>query len=318
MTYQVTADEIASHIICPRQWEFDHQRNLSPPASHPDVVSEKRRELLRNGLIVGLEATPPTEKNRVEAAMEEIDTHWKSSTYLVPAQREYDRSVIEQAVKTYFTGMGEAHAESLLETDTTLSYSRNGIRYTVDVDALIEQDGQTLAINYQPTLKGVLQLWSDDNIQAFRTGQENYRKQIASFARAGLALRAMIDDYGIDSNIDFAYVGVLQEVTNTNEGVDSAIIKPEIRRFYTKFSEESTEMRDLLESKAQAIQNSRSDPREADFQNITEKACNYCQYEKACPEKIESETAFTDHTTNHATTISDLQEDMRTEMGDSS
>jgi len=45
----ITADELASYVVCPTQYEFEHIRPITPRADHSDVTFDRRRALLADG-----------------------------------------------------------------------------------------------------------------------------------------------------------------------------------------------------------------------------------------------------------------------------
>lgn len=306
MTPTVTADEIESHVICPRQYEFTHRRHVSPRESHTALVRDRRRRLLRNSIIAGLNANTTTTARQVDAAIECLNSGWSGSSYIVPAQQEYDKSVVKRAIEAYFEGLGEAHAANLIETDELLQYTRDDVTYEVQVDALVESDGGTLAIRYVPSLDGIMNVgWSDSNVQEYRSGSANYRRQIASFTTASMAIRSLISGYGLEHTVDFAYVGLLENARPTYEDDAGITVHSAIRRFRNQYQDEARDVSNLIESKAQAILDAETDPADSHFENILEKACEYCLYQDACPDYIESELSFTNRTPNQNSPLTD-------------
>ncbi|ADD05960.1 uncharacterized protein Nmag_2399 [Natrialba magadii ATCC 43099] len=297
----VTADALATHIVCPRQYEFAFERPLSARETSTDRVRDRRRQLLRRSIIAGLRSEADSEEGRVEAALEWLDHEWRQASagdrqpYIADAQEQYDADALAAAVETYFSNGGHEHAERLVEADTVVGYERDGVRYEATVDAVVERDRGYLAIRYVPTLHGVLQVsWSDTHVREFMDGQSYYPRQIGSFVRAGVAIRGLKAEYGFDLPCDFAYVAPLAESRPVYESESGVRVEVEQRHFEDAFEEETRDLVDLIEERAAAIRDGKTDPRAWRFAKITDSACEYCAYRDACPDRMGAELAFID------------------------
>lgn len=319
MKDRVTAAEIESHIVCPRQYEFEHERPISPRESHRDLVRERRRDLLSDAITTGLRVETGERTERVALALERLDVRWESSSasYLIDTQETYDRSAAEAAVETYFSDVGHQHAENVLDVNVTLSHELDQIRYEVPVDAVIEQDGGYLAVRYVPDLSGVLNVgWSDDNVEKYRDGTKYFPRQIASFATAGLAIRSLRSEHGLDAKVDFAYVSLLENSRPGYRNENEVSVSTEARHFQAQYEKEERELAQLLEQKATDVTNSVTDPFRSHFDDIKERSCSYCSYQDACPDYIEAELSFTDRTGTEAMTVTDLNRADHSRDGD--
>lgn len=309
---RVTAAEIESHIVCPRQYEFEHERALSPRQSDRSLIRRRRRELLSDAIVAGLRAETDDPAERVASALERLGDRWgrqsTSSPYLVDAQEAYDQAVAREAIKSYFDEMGHEHAENAVAVDATLSYDLEGIRYEVGVDAVIERDGTALAVRYVPNFDGILNVnWYDDNIKQYRDGSKYFPRQIASFATAGLAIRSLQREYGLDARTDFAYISLVEDSRPAYRADDDVAVATEARHFRGQYEEEEGDLARLLAAKATAIVESRTDPTAAEvgFGDIRERSCSYCAYRDACPDRIRSEVSFAERTGSEPMTVED-------------
>lgn len=291
----VTATELATHLVCPRQYEFSFERPLSTRETSYDRVRERRRELLRQSIIAGLRADVNAAADRVDAALERFDRLWRSSreSYLTDEQAQYDEDAVSAAVETYLSNGGHEHGERLVDADTTLGYERDGTRYEAAVDAVVERDRGYLAIRYVPDLRGVLHVsWSDSHVQDFRDGRKYYPRQLGSFIRAGVAIRGLKNEYGIDLPCDFAFVAPLAESRPAYESTSGVRVDVERRHFEDAYDEEKWDLVELIEDRAAAIQAGETDPREWRFDAITDSACQYCSYRDACPDQMAAALSF--------------------------
>lgn len=296
---RVTAAEIESYLVCPRRYEFEHERAIAPRESHRDLVRERRRRLLRDAVVAGLRAETDDERERERAALDRLDERWDASGsgYLVDEQAAYDRSVAEAAIEAYFAETGHDHAANLLAADATLSHELDDVRYEVSVDAVVEADGEYLALRYVPDLSGILNVgWYDDNVESYRDGSEFFPRQIASFARAGLAIRSLRREHGLDARVDFAYVGLIEESRPGYEPGSEVTVRPEIRRFSGQYENEERDLARLLERTATDVLESATDPSGPRFDDILDASCSYCAYRDACPDRVRAEVSFTDRT----------------------
>ncbi|WP_323171293.1 hypothetical protein [Natrialba sp. PRR66] len=306
-TTTITATELATHLVCPRRYEFRFERPLSAREGSHDRVRARRRELLRRPIIAGLRADGDAAADRVDAALERFDRHWHSSreSYLADEQEQYDEEAVAAAIEAYFSNGGHDHAERLVDADTTLGYERDGIRYEAAVDAVVERDQGYLAIRYVPDLTGILHVsWSDSHVRDFLDGRKYYPRQIGSFVRAGVAIRGLKAEFGIDLPCDFAYVAPLAESRPAYEfasesGSESAS-EPGVhvdiahRHFEDAYEEERLDLVELIGDRAAAIRAGETDPRERRFDEITATACEYCAYRDACPDHLAAEVSFGD------------------------
>src|SRR6056297_3432613 len=169
----VTADKITAHLQCPRQYEFEHERPVSPPRTSDDSIADLRLKTLRQSIITGLRKEVKSSDDRVSAAFDRFDQLWQPSQipYLTDEQAWYDEAVVKRAIEQYLSNFGHEHAENLIATDTMLGYERDDIRYETTVDAVLKQENGYLAVRYVPNLNGVVKSWSDDNVQDFREGR---------------------------------------------------------------------------------------------------------------------------------------------------
>lgn len=293
----VTATEIAAHLECPRQYEFEHERPMSPPQTSSHRLAEHRREALRKSIITGLRLDAESPDERVAAACERFDQLRRSSrsSYLVDEQARYDEEVVAAAIEAYFSGDGREHAERLVAADTTLGYERDGIRYEAAVDAVVERDGGYLAIEYVPDTNGVLNVgWYDDNVRRFEEGEGFYPRQIGSLARVAIVIRSLMDEHGLTSTYDFAYVSLLENSRPAYDAADEVHADVEQRHFRSAYEAEKADVNALVEDRAAALLDGETDPREWQFGEITDRSCSYCPYQNACPDYLESELSFTD------------------------
>ncbi|WP_276300010.1 hypothetical protein [Halorussus lipolyticus] len=291
----VTADEITAHLQCPRQYEFEHERPVSPPRTSDEDIADHRRETLRQSIIAGLRKDVESSDDRVYAAFDRFDQLWRSSRlpYLTDEQAQYDEAVVKRAIEQYLSNSGHEHAENLLATDTTLGYERDDIRYETTVDAIFEQENGYLAVRYVPDLNGVVKPWSDNNVQDFRNGREFYPHQIGTLARTAIAVRGLMDEYGLDPNCKFAYISLLDD-SQSVYGSDEIHFEVEYRNLTVDYLDEKKEVNDLVANRARAILDGETDPKAWQFDEITDNSCSHCPYQNACPEYFESELAFTD------------------------
>lgn len=292
----MTAAEIKTHVVCPRQYEYEQLSSISPRRSHPSIAREQRRRLLRDAIVAGLDSNCSSLDERIDAAHERLGEDSNASSYTIPAEKRYDRSVVQKAIETYFERWGKEHAADLAATEQTLCYTRDGITYSVRVDALIETDWGPLALRYLPTLHGVLKSWADPNVRDYRRGTHEYRRQIASFTTAAIAMRSLRSRYGIEPSVDFAYIGLMEGARSSYEDGDGVTVDPELRRLGSQYQDESSAVADLLAEKADAILGPDTEPDASHRDSILENACDRCPYQHACPEFIESELSFTDRT----------------------
>ncbi|ELZ00096.1 hypothetical protein [Natrialba asiatica] len=304
-TTVITATELATHLVCPRQYEFTFERPLSPREGSRDRVRARRRDLLRRPIIAGLRADARSETERIDTALEQFDQRWRLSreSYLAGEQERYDEEAVGAAIEAYFSNGGHGHAERLVDADATLGYERDGIRYEAAVDAVVERDQGYLAIRYVPDLTGILHVsWSDSHVRDFLDGRKYYPRQIGSFVRAGVAIRGLKAEFGIDLPCDFAYVAPLAESRPAYEfepgpespsgsGVHVDIAR---RHFEGAYEEERWDLVELIADRAAAIRAGETDPRERRFDEITATACEYCAYRDACPDYLAAELSFGD------------------------
>lgn len=308
MSPTVTAAEINTHVVCPRQYEYEHLSSISPRRSHPSIAREQRRRLLRDAIVAGLDSDCSSLDGRIDAARERLDEDWNASSYTIPAEKRYDRSIVYEAIDAYFERWGSQHVANLAATNETLCYTHDGITYSVRVDALIETDRGPLALRYLPTLHGIRKSWADPSIPDYRRGTHKYRQQIASLMTAAIAIRSLRSRYGIESSVDFAYVGLMQGARSSYEDGDGVTVDPELRRLGSQYQNESSAVADLLAAKAGTILNSDTEPDASHRESILENACDRCPYQHACPEFIESELSFTDRSVSASETIEDLMD----------
>lgn len=293
----VTAAEIAAHLKCPRQYEFEHERPVSPRQTSSHHLAEHRRETLRKSIITGLRLDTDSPDERVASACECFEQLWRAplSSYLVDEQARYDEEVVAAAIEAYFFGDGHDHGERLVAADATLGYERDGVRYETTVDAVVERDAGYLAIEYVPNMDGVLNVgWYEDNVRRFKDGEGFYPRQIGSFVRAGIAISGLMDEYGLTPNYDFAYVSLLEDGRPAYEAGDEIHVDVEKRHFRSAYDTEKADLDALIEDRAAALLDGEIDPREWQFDEITDRSCSNCSYQNGCPDYFESELSFTD------------------------
>ncbi len=293
----VTAAELATHLQCPRQYEFEHERPLSPATTSRDRLADRRRELVRESIIAGLSLDAASPDERVAVACERLDglRATAESSSLVAEQVRYDREVVETAIEEYFGGDGHDHAERLVAADETLSYERDGVRYETTVDAVVERDSGYLALEYRPTMNGVLNVgWYDDNVRRFEEGEGFYPRQIGSLVRAAVAIRGLTSEYGLTPNYDFAYVALLEDSRPAYEAAGEIHVEVARRHFGSSYEREKADVNALVEARAAALRDGETDPRDWQFDAIAERSCSYCAYRNACPDSLESELSFAD------------------------
>ena len=297
----ITAEEVASYLVCPRQYEFEHTRLISPRSSHRDVVWEARRELLATAIIAGLTADVDSSEERAAVGTAAITDRWSatSSAYLTAAQETFDKTAVESAIAAYFDGIGSTHADNLVEADTVLSNSLNGVTYEVNVDAVVHHDGRHRAIRFVPDLTGVHPSWKEDGIvQEYRTRQAFYPRQVGHLVRAGTAIRGLMTEHGLDSNPEFEYVSLLSGVKPDYSDGGRPAVTVESRSFSGIHDSERADLRGLLDDTAPKILADGNRIPDSDFESIREQCCEYCPYRDACPEYIESAVSFTTRTQN--------------------
>lgn len=231
------------------------------------------------------------------AALERFDQLWRSSgpSYVTDEQARYDENAAKAAIEEYLTGTGHRHGRNAIATDTTLGFELDGVRYEATVDAVVERTGRYLAIEYVPNMNGILNVgWYDDNVRRFNDGEGFYPRQIGSFAKAAIALRSLLSEYGLDSTYDFAYVSLLGNSRPAYEDADEIRVDVDHRHFQNAYSTEEAEINALVEERAGALLDGETDPREWRFDEITGHSCDHCAYRNACPDYIASEMSFTD------------------------
>lgn len=313
MTPTVSADEIASYVVCPRQCEFKYRRQISRSEGDPDRIREERLELLREAVFAGLTADVANQSARVGVATDKIEEMWSSASYDAPAQETYDKSVVKAAIREYFERMGHDHAENLIGTEVTVTHTRSEIEFAETIDVLVERDQGKLAYNLRPTLKGVLQVsFSDQHLQEFLRKESNYRRQIATLVRAAVAIFGLRDEYGLSPQIHFQYVSLLEASSPNYEAGSGVNVTTDVRRFTTAVTNESSALRDYLESCGEAIVAGGMMPDDDELQRIIDRSCNYCSYQRACPEHIESQVSFTQRTRedeSHEPSLQELESD---------
>ncbi|WP_135852162.1 PD-(D/E)XK nuclease family protein [Halorussus salinus] len=294
----VTAAEIATHLECPRKYEFDHERPLSPPKTNRNRREEHRRKLLRDSIIAGLRLDTESPDERAETARERFAELSGSShsSVLVAEQARYDREAVGAAIDAYFHGDGQEHGERLVAADVTLGYERGGIRYETTVDAVTKTDRGHLAIEYRPTMQGILHVsWNkDDNVQDFIEEKKFYPQQIGSFVRAAIAICGLTAEYDLTRKHDFACISLLENSRPAYETGDEIHVNPESRRFRSAYQDERDDLDKLVADRAAALLGDETDPRDWQFEEITDRSCSYCAYQNACPDVLESELSFTD------------------------
>ncbi|MFP8955077.1 hypothetical protein ACLI4Z_19300 [Natrialbaceae archaeon A-arb3/5] len=287
----VTAAELGSHLVCPRQYEFEHDRPVSPRPTSKNHVRERRRELLRQSVIAGLQPDSASADDRIAAALARLEELWTAAkpSYVSDDQSRYDEDAVSAAIERYFSTVGHGHGERLVDADTTLGYDRDGIRYETTVDAVVERDGAYLAIRYVPDTNGLLNVdWYDDNVEQFTEGRAFYPRQIASFVRAGIAIGGLRVAYGLDVPADFAYVSLLEECQPDYAG-DGVQVEIAQRHFADAYETEREDLLDLAHERASAILDGDTDPRTWRFDAITDRCCRYCAYRDACPDYLAAE-----------------------------
>lgn len=295
----VTAAEIETHLACPQQYRFEHERPVSPRRTDRNQVRDRRRALLRRAIIAGLRVDTESADDRIAAAVEDVTRRWQSTdaSYLTEEQAQYDKRAVTQSIESYLSDAGHRHGNQLVTTETTLEYERNGIRYRTTVDAVVERDGRYLAIRYVPDMTGVLQVsWYDDNVERFTDGRGFYPRQIGSFVRAAIALRGLMNEYGLHPTYDFAYRSLLDGSRPAYDAADAVRVDGEQRHFRDAYETEKRELTALIEDRAVAILRGATDPRDREwrFDEITDRSCGFCPYQDACPEYMEADLSFTD------------------------
>ncbi|WP_210424194.1 hypothetical protein [Halorussus ruber] len=293
----VTAAQIASHLECPRKYEFEHERPVSPPKESLDRRDEHRRVLLRGSIIAGLRLDDASPDERTAAACDRFEELRRSSpsSYLVDEQARYDGEVVAAAIAAYFDADGHEHGERLVAADETVGYERGGVRYETTIDAVVERDGGYLALDYRPNLHGVLNVgWYDDNVRRFEEGEGFYPRQIGSLVRAAIVIRGLMNEHGLGPNYDFAYVSLLEDSRPAYDAPGEIYVDVEQRHFGGAYDEERADVNALVADRAAALLSGETDPREWQFDEIIDSSCSYCAYQNACPDYLESELSFTD------------------------
>jgi len=291
----ITADELASYVVCPTRYEFEHVRPITPRADHADVTFDRRRALLAEGLLAGLTADGETTEARTSLATERIVGHWPETvdSYLNDEQQRFDRELLEAAIGNYFERFGAEHADGLVEPDPVLGSEFDGIRYETEVDALVETDGRYRAIRFLPTLRGVHPSWKDEGlIEEYVSRSEFYPRQIGHLLRAWTALRGLLSAHGMDADVEFTYVSLFDDVRISYGAESDPTASVTMRHFGDLFESERGEIRTLLRDLGPKLIDGAYAIPDADRSLIAERCCGFCPFQDGCPESIRSDIAF--------------------------
>ncbi|WP_226023650.1 hypothetical protein [Halomicrobium salinisoli] len=293
--HTVTANKIASHLECPRKHEFEFERPLDA-SSASNSARERWSELLRQAIISGLEVNEGSPNERRDAAIEYLDANTDSTgeSRIVHEEGEYQRSVAKEAIETYFTSdLGREHCENVRLIDTVLGYERNGIRYEVEVDAVVEAENGYQGLQFVPDVR-LPPDWSEENVRQFRNGEKFYPRQIGRLLGAAIAIKGLMKEYGLETHNDFGYVSLVDRVRPNYDESGGIDVRAEARYLGDMYEEEQEEVNRLLEARTKAIIDGESDPRKWQYDAILEQSCRDCPYLDACPEYMAHDAAFVD------------------------
>ncbi|MFW6321032.1 MAG: hypothetical protein ACOC0Z_04220 [Halohasta sp.] len=291
----ITADELASYVVCPTRYEFEHVRPISPRADHSDVSFDRRREILADGLLAGLAADVGSPEARASLATDRIVGQWSTTveTYLNDDQRRFDRELLEAAIADYFERFGTEHAAGLVETTPVLASKFDGISYETEVDALVETDGRYRAIRFLPTLNGVHPSWKDEGlVEEYVSRSQFYPRQIGHLLRAWTALRGLLSTYGMDADVEFTYVSLFDDVGISYGTGSEPTASVTLRNFGSLFEAERSEIRTLLRDLGPKLIEGEYAIPEADRSRIADNCCEFCPFQDGCPAYIRSDVAF--------------------------
>jgi len=298
----ITADELASYVVCPTRYAFEHVRPISPRADHPDVTADRRRALLADGLVAGLTAGVESADARATIAADRITERWPDTvgSYLNADQQRFDGEILTAAVADYFERFGAAHAAGLVETDPVLGSEFDGTRYETAVDAVVETDGCYRALRFLPTLQGTPPSWKDEGlVREYVSRSAFYPRQIGHLLRAWTAIRGLLSTYGMDADVEFTYVSLFDDVAvSYGAGGDRAASTPSasvtLQQFGALFESEREEIRALLRDLGPKLLDGEYAVPEADRSLIAEECCGFCPYQDGCPESIRSDLTVAD------------------------
>ena len=293
----ITADELASYVVCPTQYEFEHVRPITPRADHSDVTFDRRRALLADGLLAGLTAEVESPAARADLATDRIIDQWPTTvgSYLNDAQQQFDTEILEVAIANYFERFGEAHATGLREPNPVLSSDFDGIRYETEVDALVETAGRYQALRFLPNLYGVHPAWKDEGlVEEYRSRSEFYPRQIGHLLRAWTALRGLLSAHGMDADVEFTYVSLFDDVRISYGAGSDPTASVTMRHFGDLFEAERGEIRTLLRDLGPKLIDGEYAIPDADRSLIADKCCEFCPFQDGCPAYIGSDVAFGD------------------------
>ncbi|MEA1932131.1 MAG: hypothetical protein U9O06_11370 [Euryarchaeota archaeon] len=293
----ITADELASYVVCPTQYEFEHVRPISPRTDHSDVTFDRRRELLADGLLAGLTADVETTEARASLATDRTVEKWPKTvpSYVNEQQQQFDSELLEATISNYFERFGAEHAEGLVETNPVLGSSFDGIRYETEVDALVETESGHRAIRFLPNLYGVHPAWKDEGlVEAYLSRSEFYPRQIGHLVRAWTALRGLLSAHGMDADVEFTYVSLFDDVRISYGAGSDPTASVTMRHFQELFESERGEIRTLLRDMGPKIIDGEYAIPDADRSLIADNCCEFCPYQDACPAYIRSDVAFGD------------------------
>jgi|GEM_PF-404324 hypothetical protein len=293
----ITADQLASYVVCPTQYEFEHVRPITPRADHSDVTFDRRRALLADGLLAGLTAEVESPAARADLATDRIVGQWPKTvpSYLNEEQQQFDTELLEAAIANYFERFGETHAAGLVETTPVLGSDFDGIRYETEVDALVKTEGQYRAIRFLPNLYGVHPSWKDEGlVEEYRSRSEFYPRQIGHLLRAWTALRGLLSAHGMDADVEFTYVSLFDDVRISYGAGSDPTASVTMRHFGDLFEAERGEIRTLLRDLGPKIIDGEYTIPGADRSLIADNCCGFCPYQDGCPEYIGSDIAFGD------------------------
>lgn len=291
----VRADEITTHLECPRKHEFEFQRPLDA-RSPSDSARERWSELLRQSVITGLQVEDGSPSERRDAALEYLDENGDSigGSHLVDEEGDHERSVARRAIETYFASdLGREHCENVRLIDTVLGYERDGIRYEVDVDAVVDAENGYRGLRFVPDVR-LPPDWNDENARQFRSGEEFYPRQIGRLLGAATAIRGLMNEHGLGTHNDFGYVSLVDRVRPNYGESGSVDVNVETRYLGGQYEEEREDVNRLLEARAKAITDGESDPRKWQYEAILERSCQDCPYRDACPDRMAHDAAFVD------------------------
>lgn len=293
----VTAAEIQTYLSCPRKYEFEHERHLSPPADDLSRIKQQRTQQLQLAIKAGWQNAANGEKGMISAALNRLEENRSDSEdeYLSESQATFDRAAVTAAIESYFETLGSEHGDNLEEIDTTLSHESEGVTYEINVDALLKEGSKYKAVAIQPNLWNIVPTWAEDTVRDYLAGEAFYPGSVSSLVRAELAIKGLYDEFGIDINPRFVVVAPLENVEPAYKDDQDPTVEPASRDLTRVYEKQKSAVESLRSDIGERINQADTDPRSSGrpvFRDIQDRSCRTCSYENACPDAIATDTAF--------------------------